>query len=183
MKEIEPGNSNVATSELVDVPIVATPASPQTYNNFRLVVPKRIVQGGFDEKFEDDPYNMDLKGIISFVDYKSAIGKINERIKPARSKKIDGVLLATSILMVPLPVWGARRFRQAKSRKKLLLEAIREFNADYPTLYMRWNKRPASILTIEHRIEEFHGPPPPREGPVSSVTGLQGSRDAPFEYD
>merc|ERR1712232_716770 len=105
------------------------PAQHST-SRIRLVVPKRAIQGGFDEKFEDDPYNMDLKGIISVHDYKSAIGKINERMKPARSKKVDGILLATSPLMalLPLGIWGARRYSQAKKRKKLLHEAIREFN-------------------------------------------------------
>jgi len=149
----------------------------------KLIVPKRVIQGGFDEKYEDDPYNMDLKGLISFNDYKSAIGKLNERTKPARQKKIDGMLLATgALLFFPLGIWSARRYRQAKTRKKLLHEAIHEFNCDYPTLYMRYNRRPHSCLTIERRIEEFHGPPP-REGNIHPVTGLQGSKDVPFEYE
>ena len=151
-------------------------------NGPRLKVPKRTVQGGFDEKFEDDPYNLNLKGIISYNDYKDAIQIINARIKPARSKKIDGVLLATGSLMVfPLGIWGVRRFSQAKRRKKLLHEAIREFNANYPTLFMRWNRKPDSCLTIEYRVEEFHGPPPPKDGEVSPTTGLHGSKDIRFE--
>lgn len=152
------------------------------HNRARLVVPKRMCQGGFDEKFEEDTYNLDLKGVISPAEYSLAVRRINERIKPARSKAIDGALLATGVLMVPLGLWGARRYSQAKRRKKLLLEAIREFNEAYPSLYMRWNRRPVSCLTIEHRVEGVHGPPPP-SSVVNETSGLQGSKDVYFEYD
>lgn len=69
---------------------------------------------------------------------------------------------------MPLAVWGVRHKKQAKKRKRLLREAIDEFNADHPTLFMRYHRKPSSKLTIEKRIEEFHGPPPPRTSSSSS---------------
>ena len=154
-------------------------ASPSSHNGLknraRIIVPTRICQGGFDQKFEDDPYNLDLKGIISHHDYTTSIKNINEWIKPARSKKIDGFLLASSALMVlPLGIWGARRYKQTKSRKKRLKEAIEQFNETHPTLYMRWNRKPQSCLTIEFRFADIHGPPP------DSQPGL---KEGYFEYN
>merc|ERR1711933_623209 len=41
-----------------------------------------------------------------------------------------------------------------KLRKKLLKQAIDEFNSEHPKLLMRWNRRPVSKLTIEVRPEK-----------------------------
>ena len=40
---------------------------------------------------------------------------------------------------------------QTKKRKRLLKEAIRDFNERFPELVMRWNRRPESTLTIERK--------------------------------
>ena len=103
------------------------------------------------EKFEEDPYDVELHGIMTNEEYAAAISAVNNRIRKARPGKVDGALLAAGPLMVPLMVWGVRHSGQMKRRKKYLLQGIEEFNAVNPTLYMRWNRKPQSILTIEQR--------------------------------
>lgn len=118
----------------------------------RIVVPTRSVQGGFDIKFETDPYDVKLHGIFSQQQYTDVIQAINQKIKPARSNAIDKALLVTGPLLVPLALWGARHGLQARKRKRLLRHAIEEFNEEYPELLMRWNRGgPESKLTIERR--------------------------------
>ena len=58
----------------------------------------------------------------------------------------------------------------------MLREAIDEFNADHPTLFMRYHRKPLSKLTIEKRIEEFHGPPPPPSSSSSSSNRFSYTR-------
>ena len=118
----------------------------------RIVVPTRVVQGGFDIKFETDSYDVKLYGILSPQQYSDIIQAINQKIKPARSNAIDKALLVTGPLLVPLAVWGARHGLQTRKRKRLLRQAIEEFNEEYPELLMRWNRgSPESKLTIERR--------------------------------
>lgn len=121
----------------------------QQRSRIRIVVPQRVIGGGLDSKFETDPYDINLHKLLTARDYTTSINRINETIKPARSKGIDSILLYSGALMVPLVVWGVRHRMLMKKRKKLLLEAIDEFNHHHPHLYMRWNRRPLSILTIE----------------------------------
>jgi len=123
--------------------------------NNRIIVPRRTIQGGFDDKFEEDSYGVNLHGLLTQQDYTDSIRRVNERLKPSRSTKFDTVLLATSpLLLVPLAVWGARHGRQAKRRKRLLHEAIADFHTTHPHLLMRWNRRPDSFLSIELRADE-----------------------------
>lgn len=129
--------------------------------NERIVVPERAINGGFDCKWASDPYNVKLYDIMTSQDYEDAITRVNDTVKPSRSKKIDAVLLFTGPLMVPLAIWGVRHSGQVKKRKKLLKVAIEEFNATHPDLLMRYNRSPQSCLTIEHRVEGVTHPPPP----------------------
>jgi len=126
----------------------------------RIVVPQRVVRGGFDFKFDNDPYGKKLYGLLTPNEYNDSITKLNETVKPSRSNGIDTALLATGPLLVPLAAWGVRHNLQVRKRKKLLLKAILEFNASHPELYMRWNRRPESCLTIERRIVDVHGEAP-----------------------
>jgi len=104
------------------------------------------------EKFEEDPYDVELNGIMTNEEYTAAIAAINKRIRKARPGKVDGALLATApLLLFPLAIWGVRHSRQMKKRKRFLNQGIDEFNAANPTLLMRWNRKPKSILTIERR--------------------------------
>ncbi len=136
----------------------------------RIVVPQRSINGGFDFKFETDPYNIDLYQWMSPEEYTDAITRINDSLRPSRSTKLDSVLFFSGPLMIPLAVWGVRHSRQVKQRKKLFRSAMDEFNTNYPALYMRWNKRQqGSILTIEKRNEEKHGLAPMN---YDNVTGI-----------
>ena len=119
-----------------------------------LVVPTYPINYSMDEKFNADPYGLDLMGLLSEAEYSSAIASINAAISKARSTKIDAALLATGALLVPLLPWAARRMKQKKLRKRLLKAAIAEFNDRHPTLLMRWAKKPASRLTIERRPQK-----------------------------
>jgi hypothetical protein len=96
--------------------------------NERIIVPERAINGGFDCKWASDPYNVKLYDIMTSQDYEDAITRVNDTVKPSRSKKIDAVLLFTGPLMVPLGIWGVRHSGQVKKRKKLLKVAIEEFN-------------------------------------------------------
>ena len=134
----------------------------------RIVVPQRAVNGGFDFKFETDPYNVKLYNLLTATQYTDAITQLNDKLKPSRAKKVDSVLLATGVLMVPLAIWGVRHGMQTKKRKRLMKKYIQDFNAINPTLHMRWNSRPDSFLTIERRHADVHGVPPPRAELLSS---------------
>ena len=74
---------------------------------------------------------------------------------------MDSVLLITGPLLVPLAIWGVRHKGQVKLRKKLMNEAIQEFNSQRPDLLMRWNRQPDSKLTIERREQPVVSPPLP----------------------
>jgi len=76
---------------------------------------------------------------------------LDKNLRPCRAGAIDGVLLVSGPLLVPLALWGVRHRYQTKKRKRLLKEGIREFNIQYQELLMRWNRRPESQLTIERR--------------------------------
>ena len=133
---------------------------PKRHPN-RIVVPQQPVQGGFDSKFESDPYDVELLGLLTPEQYTQAIDAVNHRLRPSRSSIIDGMLLATGPLMVPLMWWGIRHRNQTKRRKRLLKKAIDEFHAQHPTLLMRWNRKPQSMLTIERRQAEQPTETPP----------------------
>ena len=104
-----------------------------------------------DFKFETDPYDVELHGLMTEEQYREAIENLNNKLRPSRSGKADGVLLAAGPLLVPLAVWGVRHRNQTRRRKRLLADGIHEFNMQYQELLMRWNKRPSSVLTIERR--------------------------------
>jgi hypothetical protein len=134
----------------------------------RIRVPTRMIQGGFDTKFETDSYDVQLHGILTPEDYTMIIDRVNQKTKPARSNVIDKGLLITGPLLVPLALWGARHSMQARRRKRLLDEAIREFNESHPEHWMRWNRGgPESFLTIERRE------------PVTALTIPQPQPEAP----
>jgi len=128
------------------------PPPPQRQRQ-RIVVPQRMVQGGFDFKFETDSYDVKLHGMLSPQEYTDVVERLNQSIKPARSNSLDGALLVAGPLLVPLALWGVRHSWQTRKRKRLLQQAIHEFNTEgHPELLMRWNRSgPQSKLTIERR--------------------------------
>jgi len=123
-----------------------------THQRKRIFVPQRVVSGGLDSKFETDPYDVKLHGLMTPEQYTEAIENLNDKLRRSRAGKVDAALLATgSFLLVPVVVWGVRHRGRMKRRKRLLKEAIDEFNMQYPAMLMRWNRRPQSTLTIELR--------------------------------
>ena len=146
-------------------------------SNNRIVVPDRVVNGGFDCKWESDPHRVKLYDVMTSQDYEDAIQRVNDTVKPSRSKKIDAVLLFTGPLMVPLAIWGVRHSGQVRKRKKLLKVAIQEFNATHPDLIMRYNRGPQSRLTIERRVEGVAPPPPYPSAPQSDVIVVAETMD------
>lgn len=110
-----------------------------------------------DFKFETDPYDVKLHGLMTPEQYTEAIENLNNKLRPSRSGKADGVLLAAGPLIVPLAIWGVRHRNQTRRRKRLLKDGIHEFNMQYQELLMRWNRRPDSFLTIERRHGHGHG--------------------------
>lgn len=132
----------------------------------RIIVPQRAVSGGLDSKFETDPYDVKLHGLMTNEQYTDAIEAVNATLRRSRAGAIDGVLLATGPLLVPLAIWGVRHRALTKKRKRLLKEAINEFNTQYPGLLMRWNRKPQSFLSIELRTDSGVNQNPPASYPV-----------------
>jgi hypothetical protein len=108
-----------------------------------------------------DPYNVNLQGLLSAAEYEKSIEMVNEHMKPSRAKAFDQAMfygIGSIVFSAPCAYMHMKR---KKRRKKLLLEAIDRFNAAYPHLMMRWNRRPESKLTIEARVASSTGIPPP----------------------
>mmetsp|Transcript_31891 Transcript_31891/g.53311 ORF Transcript_31891/g.53311 Transcript_31891/m.53311 type:complete len:202 (+) Transcript_31891:303-908(+) len=124
---------------------------PNQRHGKRIVVPTRSIQGGLDFKYETDPYDIELHGLMTPEQYTEAIENLNQKLRRSRAGTVDGALLATGPLLVPLALWGVRHRNQTKRRKRLLKEAIYEFNMQHQELLMRYNRKPQSVLTIERR--------------------------------
>mmetsp|Transcript_3323 Transcript_3323/g.5046 ORF Transcript_3323/g.5046 Transcript_3323/m.5046 type:complete len:162 (-) Transcript_3323:162-647(-) len=123
----------------------------------RIVVRDRVIQGGLDTKFEYNTRNVSLHGLLAEDEYRDIVKTLNEHLKKSRPTKLDGALLVTGPLMVPVAVWGIRHSRQRKRRRILLKEAIEEFNDNHELLWMQYNKRQSgSFLSIEKR-QPNHG--------------------------
>lgn len=125
----------------------------------QIVVPTYMVNGGLDMKFENEP--REIVGLYEFVDkisnndFKQSIQKINAALKCSRAGTLSKVCLATGPLMLPLIPYAMLTYRNKRLRKKKLLEAIREFNFEHPTLHMRWRRKPISQLVIEDIEPDF----------------------------
>jgi FtsZ-interacting cell division protein ZipA len=117
----------------------------------RILCQSRSVSGGLDFKFEEDPYDIELHGLLTPEQYTETMENLNKKLRPSRAGTIDGILLITGPLLVPLALWGVRHRGQTKKRKRLLKQGIHEFNMQYQELSMRWNRSPASTLSIERR--------------------------------
>ena len=63
---------------------------------------------GQDYKFETDSYDVELHNLMSSEQYTEVIENVNEKMRKSRANSIDGVLLATGPLILPLAVWGVR---------------------------------------------------------------------------
>lgn len=126
-----------------------------------IYVPTYSCSGGFDTKFNHHARHArpsDLHGLLTAEEYEREVRTLNDKMKKARPKAVDGALLATGALMVPLAVWGARHGRQVKQKRKLIEEGTEEFNERMGmagrNVRMVWNRAKVvgggeSYLTIE----------------------------------
>ena len=117
----------------------------------RIEVEQRFINFGQDLKFEDDPFNVTLHGLMKSEEYRIAITKINDELKECRATSLDHTLLAMGPLMLPLIPWAIRNKMNKKKRKKIMESCMMEFNKEYPHLYMRWETRPEKKLIIMTR--------------------------------
>jgi hypothetical protein len=108
---------------------------------------------------------------MTTTQYTEAIESLNDKLKPSRSSVVDGALLATGPLLVPLIPWAVRHRNQTRRRKRLLAQGIHEFNMQYQELLMRWNRQPESTLTIERRHVEL-SPDAEYRGPTEEAAML-----------
>lgn len=118
----------------------------------RVVVPAYSINGGADIKWESDPCDLDLKGILSPQEYFTAITTLNEAVSHARAKPIDTVLaVSAGFLLLPLIPWAIRHRKHRTKHKKILIEQLRLFNNQYASrgVRMRWRRKPYSELVIE----------------------------------
>ena len=133
------------------------PSSRPVYKetkNYRIKVPQYLVNGGFNQKFVSDPYNVELYNILTPGAYEKLIEGLNDALKGTRAKKVDLLLFSMGATMLPLIPWALRHYKMRKLYKKIMLEEIRLFNDQNPGLFMRWNRKPESCLTIELRTEQ-----------------------------
>eukprot|EP00750_Incisomonas_marina_P001144 INCI10947.1.p1 GENE.INCI10947.1~~INCI10947.1.p1 ORF type:complete len:174 (-),score=29.92 INCI10947.1:417-938(-) len=85
----------------------------------RVVVPAYAINGGADIKWESDPCDLDLKGILSPQEYFTAITTLNEAVSHARAKPIDTVLaVSAGFLLLPLIPWAIRHRKHRTKHKK-----------------------------------------------------------------
>jgi len=116
-------------------------------------VPTYVVNGGFDEKFQSEP--REVTNIYIFGDkltpndYRKSIDNINLKLKDSRAGMASFICLITGPLMIPLIPFAIITYNNKKKRKKLLKNAIEEFNRSHPKLSMRWRRKPAHQLVIE----------------------------------
>ena len=118
----------------------------------RIIVPEYMVNGGADVKWEADPCDMDLKGIINPQDYFDTITELNEAVSHARAKPIDTALeIASGFLLFPLIPWAIRHRKHRTKHKKILTEQIQKFNDKWVSrgVRMRWRRKPDSQLVFE----------------------------------
>ena len=146
-----------------------------------------MINGGLDTKFNSDPYDVNLFGLLPPKAYETVVEGLNDSLKEARSKKLDIALFSLGSAILPLIPWAFRHHNQRKLHKKILKREIRTFNESNPGLLMRWNKRPESTLTIETR-KEIHvvgtkatggggGGYSPERGSVGSVDSVGSGMD------
>lgn len=118
----------------------------------RIVVPEYMVNAGYDIKFESDPSDMDLKGIMTPNQFFKTITILNEALSHARAKPVDFFLLSTSTLIpFALIAWAVRHRKHRKKHKKILVDFLKRFNDTHASrgIRMRWRRKPASELVIE----------------------------------
>jgi len=109
------------------------------------MVPQRFVNGG-DIKFEDDPLQVRLGGLMTGQEYQLTVAALNDELKKCRATAVDHVLLALGPTLVTLIPWALRHKQQRNARRVILARAVQQLNDSREFerlgLVMRWQTRP-----------------------------------------
>jgi len=116
-----------------------------------ILVWQRTINFGQDFKFDDDPFHVSLKGIMTAEDYQHSIRAINEALQDCRATTTDHALLAAGPTMLPLIAWAYRTKQRKLVRRRIMQRSVAQFNEQHPKLMMRWVTRPEKLLTIWRR--------------------------------
>jgi hypothetical protein len=146
--------SLIDVSELDGAPRAAPPVprgGPAQSLVTKIEVEQRFINFGQDLKFEDDPFNVTLHGLLKSEEYRIAISKINDDLKECRATNVDHALLAMGPFMLPLIPWAIRNKKNKIRRKKIMENCVNDFNKEHPHLFMRWETRPEKKLVIMTR--------------------------------
>jgi hypothetical protein len=106
-----------------------TLAHGQVSDDDRIIVPEYMCNAGANTKFEADPSDVDLKGIITPEAYFNSITELNEALSHARYRPID-FFLAGSAGLLPFMLigWGVRHRKLRTKHKKILIDFMQKFN-------------------------------------------------------
>jgi len=115
-----------------------------------IICPIRTINGGLDIKFDNDPFNITLHGIMSPDDYTNAMNIINNELLQCRSTNVDVALLMMGPILVPLIPYAIRQIQFKKLRRRIMKRCVLEFNQQNSDLYMRYDTKP-KMLTIMTR--------------------------------
>jgi hypothetical protein len=155
--ESEHESKSLESSELVEkfsifkdsVDTFAIPSS-EFLNEVRKIicVDYRVVNMGSDIKFEDDPFNVQLFGIMDPLGFSTSMKRINSELERCRASNIDHALLTAGPALLPLIPWAIRQKRRKALRRQVMEKCVEHFNKEHPQLFMRWQTRPEKKLTI-----------------------------------
>jgi hypothetical protein len=120
-----------------------------------IAVPMRHVNMGFDIKFEEDPFNVKLHGIITPREYTNVIAMINKALEDCRQSPTDQSLFFMGPALLPLIPWVMRNKKLKDMRRKIMKRVVGDFNNNYVHLTMRWQTRPLKELIIM-RSDDAH---------------------------
>lgn len=132
-------------------PSPMTQQQQQRNTGEHILVWQRTINFGQDFKFDDDPFQVSLKGIMTAEDYQHSIRAINEALQDCRATTTDHALLAAGPTMLPLIAWAYRTKQRKLMRRRIMQRSVTQFNEQHPKLLMRWVTRPEKVLTIWRR--------------------------------
>jgi hypothetical protein len=113
----------------------------------------RVVNMGMDIKLEDDPFQLQLNGVMKADELVSEIQIINRELETCRATSVDQALLLMGPMMLPLIPYAIRKKAATKKRRKIMEMCVRNFNNRHPDLLMRWMTRPEKHLLIMRRSD------------------------------
>ena len=129
------------------------PTPYEAKNRKMLEIPQYLVNMAMDLKFNDDPFHLDLLGLITNAEYTALVREINSKLEACRATSVDHALLFSGTAMLPLIPWAVRNKKRKKKRRKLMQGIVEDFNREHPELYMRWETKPHKKLMLMRRSD------------------------------